>query len=93
MTKYDSERRLISETDYDDFGDATERLKFACTSEGLLTRAKGMANVETSCSIAPIAHYGDAVAAKTVQFADALPKPFEPEAGSYLPDAERFINS
>lgn len=93
MTKYDKAHRTLSKVDYDDYGDAVERAKFAYTSEGLLTSAKEMASVETSCSITPIAHYGDAVTAKTVQLVDALHKPYELGVGSYLPDAERFINS
>lgn len=96
VIKYDKGHRVISEISYNEYGEATSEKKYAYTSEGLLTSATetiGMENdpIKSTYSFATIAHYGKLATTKTVQFADLLAEPYEPDGGAYCPDAELYL--
>lgn len=96
IIRYDTDHRMIYEGQYNKYGETESEKKYAYTSEGLLSNATETTGMDiafskSTYSFETIAHYGKLATTKTVQFADLLSEPYEPDGGAYCPDAGLYL--
>lgn len=99
LTEYDDAGRIacITYSDNND-GEVFSQESYTYTQDGLLVKSTEEINPDStygstySFNFRAIAHYGKTPTTTTVQLDQFFRKSFEPESGSYWPNAARFID-